>query len=310
MFFAGIALGLTTSIRILGPAAGALVLLVWDTKEKPQKIVLPALAYYAIALLTSLFFWPYLWKETFTRLINTFHFMSLPWKGAVLISGRYFPSSELPWYYLPKLIPLQITLPALFLFIFGTGIAFFQISKTRKIVADTILPLTWFFLPLFAWMIIRPTTFDNFRHFLFIMPPVFLLAGQGFSHLFKYIKKQGVLVLLSILLLPPGFIAGFILHPYQYVYYKGLVGWTPNIYNRYESDYWGTSMCEAGKFLDSKINEKTRIFFTDHNLGRIFNHCTQQSPQLVYQQGNAPHENPDYAVILARWGHEHTIFPI
>ena len=37
IFWAGIALGLTTSTRVLGPAAGGLILLIWILQEKPKK---------------------------------------------------------------------------------------------------------------------------------------------------------------------------------------------------------------------------------------------------------------------------------
>lgn len=179
VLWAGIALGLSTSIRILGPAAGALVLLVWILREAPRKVFLPALAYFGVAALTSFFFWPYLWQDTLTRVIETFQFMSLPWKGLVLLSGKWYPSDALPWYYLPKLIPIQITLPALLLFLVGCGLAAKSILKFDRSRAEIILPVVWFFFPLTAWMILRPTTFDNYRHFLFIMPPVFILAAMG-----------------------------------------------------------------------------------------------------------------------------------
>lgn len=110
-------------------------------------------------------------------------------------------------------------------------------------------------------------------------------------------------------MLLPGFLASILLHPYQYVFYNGLVGWTGRIHNHYEADYWGTSMCAAARYLDPVIDQNTRIYFTDENLGRLFDRCTPKSPVLTFQQGEEAHSKPDYAVILARWEHERTLLP-
>ena len=40
-----------------------------------------------------------------------------------------------------------------------------------------------------------------------------------------------------------------LLHPYEYIYYNGLVGGVQGAFRRYELDYWGTSYREAAGYL-------------------------------------------------------------
>jgi hypothetical protein len=49
IFWAGVSVGVTSSIRFLGPAAGALVVLTWCLLEKPRKILRPVMGYIGIA---------------------------------------------------------------------------------------------------------------------------------------------------------------------------------------------------------------------------------------------------------------------
>ncbi len=310
IFWAGMAAGITASIRILGPAAAALILFIWLLQEKPVKMLIPALAYIATAAAAMFLSWPYLWVDPLSKFTKSYRFMShIAWRDTVLFNGVYYPASGLPWYYLPNLIGIQLTLPVLLLAGIGSGLALFHLYTNFRDRRSFLLPLVWFYVPLFAWMVLQPNTFDNFRHFLFIIPPIFILAALGFSGFAGYVRHKRVLALLSLALLLPGFLSNVVLHPYPYVYYNGLVGWTPNIYDRYEGDYWGTSFCAAGRYLDAQAGSHTRIFVTDENLGWLLQRCTTRSPQLVYRQDVSPGKMPDYAVILARWGNERDIYP-
>ena len=305
VFWAGIALGLTTSTRVLGPAAGGLILLIWILQEKPKKIFFPAIGYIAITIITVYFTWPYLWKAPVFRFIESFQvMMKFPWNNTLLFDGKYYSASSLPWYYLVKLICIQLTIPAIVLFCIGTVLALFSLYKYRLEKGIYLLPLLWFYVPLAAWVLYRPITYDNFRQFLFIIPPIFVLSALGFSFILEHVKNKTTGYLIGLILLLPGFLSGIYLHPYQYVYYNEFVGGTSNIYERYEADYWGTSTCEAAKYLDPKIDSKTRIFLFTEMFGRLFNRCTQQTPQLFYKQDEDPAKFPDYAIVLSRWGAE------
>ena len=309
VFWAGIALGLTTSIRFLGPAAGALVLLIWIISEKPTRILVPALAYILIAVLTMYHTWPYLWGDPFSRFIESIQVgLQCPENFTLLFDGIYYYAHSLPWFYLIQLIGIQVTIPALLLFCIGNGLALWSFYNKQKSRFLYMLPILWFYIPIFAWVVFRPQTYDNFRHVLFIMPAMFIFASLGFTWILKHVKHTLIGVVIGAACILPGFISNINLHPYQYVYYNGLVGWTSNIYERYEADYWGTSLCEAGRYLDSQIDDETRVFLITNMLGQLFNRCTQHTPQFVFNEDEDPGNPPDFAVVLARWGAEQYFF--
>jgi hypothetical protein len=310
VFWAGITLGVTTSIRVMGPAAGVLVLLMWNLLERPKKKIIPAMGYVLIAILAMYLTYPYIWKEPLSYFIESIQGMTqFPENLTLLFDGRYYHTNSLPWFYLIKLLSIQLSIPTLLLSGFGTGLALFSLYKNQQTRILYLLPMLWFYFPLFAWVVFRPYTYDNFRHFLFIIPPIFIFAALGFSWILIHVKQTLVGVMLGVMFIIPGCVSNLYLHPYQYVYYNGLVGWTTNIYERYEADYWGTSLCEAGRYLDPQIESETRIFLITDMLGQLFNRCTQETPQFVFNEDEDPGNPPDYAVVLARWGAEQYFFP-
>jgi len=303
IFWAGITFGITLSIRIMGPAAGALVVLMWCLLEKPKKIIIPVIGYICIAVLVMYVTWPYLWGDPFSRFFESVLVSPEAVESfTVLFNGEYYHAHSLPWFYIIELIGIQVTIPALILSCFGLGLALWSLYKEPKQHILYLLPILWFCMPVFFWLILRPPTYDNFRHLHFILPAMFILAGMGLAWVLKRFKQPNIRVLIGAACVLPGIVANLYLHPYQYVYYNGLVGWSSKIQGRYEADYWGTSMCEAGRYLDSKIDADTRIFVVTYNLGKLLEHCTETSPQFSYSMDADLENQPDYAVVLARWG--------
>jgi hypothetical protein len=223
---------------------------------------------------------------------------------SVLFNGEYYHTHSLPWFYLIELIAIQVTIPALILAGFGSGAAVWAFVKDPKKHVLYLLPIAWLCVPILLWLILRPPTYDNFRHFHFILPAVFILAGLGLQWVWKQFKHPSMRVLIGAACILPGIAASFMHHPYQYVYYNGLVGWSSHIHGRFEADYWGTSMCAAGRYLDDEIDNDTSIFVVTHILGMLMDRCTAASPHFFYDEGADPENQPDYAVVLARWGAE------
>ena len=52
------------------------------------------------------------------------------------------------------------------------------------------------------------------------------------------------------LMLAPGILGIILLHPYEYVYYKSLVGGVRGAFRQYELDYWTSSYQEALEILN------------------------------------------------------------
>ncbi|MDR3574580.1 MAG: hypothetical protein P4L50_12000 [Anaerolineaceae bacterium] len=306
--FAGVILGLTVSIRVLGPAAGGLISLYAFFRLKKKAINYLA-AYIATSILIAYIFWPFLWLDPIARFIQAFRVMSnFPWGGSVRFNGQDLLPTKLPWYYLPKLLSIQFTLPLLILALAGTILVIFGLIKNKETWQKAVILFSWFFIPVLLVMSIKPVLYDNFRQFLFITPPLFVFSAVGFEKLNEVIKIKWLSVTLCSLILLPGIISGLWLHPYEYVYYNALVGWTGNIGRTYENDYYGTSLCEAGRYLSSIAKDGSQIVFTDPILSWMFNQCTDKKFQIIINRSNNPLGSPDYSVVLTRYNDDQDYF--
>lgn len=298
---AGIILGFTLSIRTLGPAAGLLVLVYWWIKEKKKRIFLPFIAYSGISFITAVVLWPALWDNPLLNFLISFIVMTkFPWNGTVRFEGIDFPATSLPWYYLPKLIGLQLSIPVLILLAAGSVLLIKEISHKRK-HGPNMISLLWFFIPIIGWMLFRPNTYDNFRQFLFIIPPVFIIVATAIQRIFQSIDSKIMRGSICFVILFPGIISGILLHPYEYIYYNGFAEWTPNIKEKYESDYWLTGFCEAGKYLDPFISNSTKVAVTQPIAGILLSNCMENKPAFLIEREEVSKIDPDYSVISTRW---------
>jgi hypothetical protein len=89
-----------------------------------------------------------------------------------------------------------------------------------------------------------------------------LLAGSGAASIYQYIPNQSLSIPISTMLLLPGVIAIYQLHPYQYIYYNRLVGGIEGAAGRYHLDYWCTSMRQSASFLNEHAPPDSDIAVT------------------------------------------------
>src|SRR5512135_349905 len=99
----------------------------------------------------------------------------------------------------------------------------------------------------------------------------------------------------------PGIAAGAWLHPYEYVYYNALVGWTGGIERQYENDYWFTSVCEAARYLDTVAGDGARIGVTADIVKTLFLRCADKRFEVVIERTEESLINADYSVIPTRY---------
>ncbi len=269
LFLAAFFLGAATSVRVLGPLAGALVGLyaLGRLKEIGASRLMKVFALYALtAALVSLALWPYLWGAPLQRFVEVFGFMSAnPTHLPVLFGGQVYPADELPRRYLPVLLALTLTEPVLPLFLLGLFFAFRRPLKTDAALrsADDSLTsqktlsafvvLLWFLVP-FSYVLLRkPPMYDGYRHFLFMLPPLFVFGAFAFEKIFDALR--GKFRALALLLFVPAVFSAVALHPYQYAYYNSFVGGVGGAFRRYETEYWLTCYKEAvEKFPERNVN--------------------------------------------------------
>lgn len=276
IFLAAFFLGIATSIRVLGPLAGVLVFLYFlsQTRLKEwRRFVL----YGVTSVLVMFATWPYLWENPLANFIGVFRLMSdNPTNLAVLFNGEIYRAGELPRRYLPFMLTTTLTEPIWILFVIGLLAGFWKTfaKRTTRLLADShfvslTLVLAWLLILLAYVFLRRPAMYDGFRHFLFILPPVFVFAGLAFEFLSEIIRRSfktpstaliwlraGLLIALIL----PGPINIFKLHPYEYTYYNSFVGGMDGAFRKYETDYWLTCYKEAVEELNVQNAAGANLF--------------------------------------------------
>ena len=194
----------------------------------------PALVtYFGVGLVVAYLFWPALWKapvQQYSKSVSKA--MDFPWEGKVMFAGVDYEVTELPRSYLPTVLSLQFTETAMLMFLAGAVTAVLWLRRGKLDWRKLALIAVWFVAPVMAIVIVHPVIYDNFRHFLFITPPLFIFAAIGFQALFDWLKKPVLSGALVALLLLPNLYWLVTLHPYQYVYYNSLVGGVQGAFRR------------------------------------------------------------------------------
>jgi hypothetical protein len=268
---AGIALGLTTAIRSIGPMAGGLIIL-YGLWKNPRKTLRVAPLYLLVAAAVTYLTWPYLWAAPVSRYWESLTAMSqYPMRAKFLFAGDLYPATQMPFIYFPTLAALQLTEPMLILILIGAALALRDfIGGGNK--EPLLLFATCFFAPVLAIILRGSTLYDNARQLMFLLTPLFVLAGVGLDALLKRIKPPLLQVALTLALIFPGVYACFQLHPYQYVYYNRLIGGVAGAFRKFDLDYSGTSFKEALKYINSNSepNAQTFVIVGPRHLARAY----------------------------------------
>ena len=280
---AAFCLGIATSIRVLGPLAAVLVALyganslrrppnINISNSRPlnrssytrNKFIKAFLMYTGMAILVTFLTWPYLWESPVKRFLDVLRFMSdNPTQLAVLFNGEVFRADDMPRRYLPFMLGVTLTEPTWLLFLIGAAAGYLRMFKTGRGPRDFLplsLVLIWFVSVVFYVVFRKPAVYDGLRHFLFILPPIFIFIGFSFEWigvlLRNYWLRAGILVSLVI----PGIIGIAHLHPYEYTYYNSFVGGTSGVFRTYETDYWLTCYKEAVETLNARSNDPINLY--------------------------------------------------
>jgi hypothetical protein len=193
------------------------------------------------------------------------HFFEKPWKE--MFDGALVSVPDMPWSYLPTLFVLQ--LPEVLL---GLSIAAFiatlvalpraDVSGRRKTI---LLMLTLAaVLPIAVAIVKRPALYNGIRHFVFVIPPMTVLAGTAFAWGMNWLKENrrswqpAALAVFSFgLLLPLGEMIR--LHPYQYTHFNHIAGTVRGADDLYMLDYWGLAFKQASDGLREELAERHEV---------------------------------------------------
>jgi hypothetical protein len=251
VILAGVALGLATAVRAIGPVAGVIVVLYLFARLR-SKAWSTAIAYFLVAGIVTYIAWPRLWDAPIPRYLEALGVASAfpHFPGRVLFNGELHSARDLPRSYLPVLLSIQFTEPAILCIYAGVVLLARRLLRSH-LRTDLLLFISLgFVLPLLALIALNSTLYNNFRQALFLIPGMFMIGAFTLGFLFNKVAQNWLRMLLMIAVALPGVYSTAKLYPYEYVYYNSLVGGSAGAMHRYELDYWRISLREMALELN------------------------------------------------------------
>ncbi len=251
-------IGLTLNIRI-----GALLLIAYAGLFSLLKVVelvrakemdlgkdLRRLIGYGIMIagggyILGIIFWPFALQDPINNpLVALDKMTNFPITVSVLFEGLQPKSDQLPWYYAIKW--MWISNPILIIAGVGISLVFIgALIRKMGLLAIFMVLFAAIFPPAYA-IYQDSVIYDGWRHFLFVWPPVVVLASAGWYYLtYLFTEKKAVRIgaLASFLILwflPAQWMVKA--HPNQYVYFNELFGGIDKAFGQFETDYYMNSV--------------------------------------------------------------------
>ena len=251
----GILIGIASNLRIIAPFIAVLIFL-YTLLQRKWKVILWFIPIGIIAIIVLYITWPYLWDAPVENFLGVLARMSNnPTKLKVLFYGQEYRAYELPLRYLPVLLGITLTEPVWILFTLGFGSIAFKLWKKELDEWKSLSVIFFWFVFITGYILMfRPPMYDGFRHFFFILPPVFILAGFGIEQISAWGKKPWLNTLVILSLLFYGLRGIIALHPYEYAYYNQFIGGVSGAEGTFETEYWLTCYKESVEELATFAN--------------------------------------------------------
>ncbi|MHC2335800.1 glycosyltransferase family 39 protein [Bradyrhizobium sp. USDA 4454] len=278
----GLGAGLSIGCRVLGGLAliyavvGFIPLFIEEFRKQGAREAVHRFAHAVYVLLPGLvlgylvmgLIWPWSIMEPGHPLeaVTYFsHFFEKPWKE--MFDGALVSVPDMPWSYLPTLFALQLPEVLLVLLTAAVIATFMSLSrndmpaKRKSIMLMLTLAAT---LPLVIAMVKRPALYNGIRHFIFVIPPMAVLAGVAFARGMDWLGENrrawqpaALAVFAFGLLLPLSEMIR--LHPYQYTHFNHIAGTVRTADNFFMLDYWGLALKQASDGLREQLAERQEV---------------------------------------------------
>lgn len=266
----GVVLGLTLAIRVGAVLAGfylAVGLLAYVALTArldgvrmavvdSRRIAVALLPALPVAYILMAFFWPWAVQRPLNPLRALNVVSHFPLDIGTLFMGTMVHSSHPPALYLPVYLGVKLPEALLIGAVLAIGMAGLWAARRGWRGRGAILALRWAplgmgaLLPILLFMLLRPTVYNGIRHFLFVVPPLAVMAGIAIDRLWFAAETYGhrvgqafAAVAATVGMLYVWQLAS--IHPNQYVYYNLFTGGMKGAQGRFELDYWGNSQYEA-----------------------------------------------------------------
>ncbi|KRQ16527.1 hypothetical protein AOQ71_06175 [Bradyrhizobium manausense] len=215
----------------------------------------------AVAYLLMILAWPWAALSPLNPIRGLFAFSEFQYAIRTLFDGRVYEMANVPRAYVPFYLLIRLPLMT------QAGVALAMVSLLwpplrRGLVRcrDLALLSTMVLLPLGCQALIHGPAFSGMRHFLFVLPPLAMLAGVGLNDVLNTMAVRSrrlasaALATMCAAFLSEGIMLAR-LHPYENLSYNAVVGGLPGAFRRYDLDYWFNSMPEAIRILEAFVRE-------------------------------------------------------
>ena len=218
---------------------------------------------FVLGYLIMILAWPWAALDLFNPVRAIFAFADFHYPIRTLLSGEVYDMASVPRWYVPTYLaiklPLAMLLGAVLAMFFALGQARWPASTiTAQRRGETGFIAIAALFPVLCQVIGHGPAFTGMRHFLFVVPPLAVLAGIGFDEALNWLATRrralalgasaaiGIWFLWNTSLLVR-------LHPYEYMFYNPIVGGLEGAVRRYEADYWVNIMPEAVDELEAFV---------------------------------------------------------
>ena len=218
-------------------------------------LFVPALALGYLIMIAA---WPWAALSPFNPIRGLFAFAHFHYPIKTLLSGETFLMADVPRWYVPVYVAIKLPLVVLLGAALGLWVA--ACSRTQRARETAFIALTALF-PMACQVILHGPAFSGMRHFLFMLPPIAVLAGIGFDALLSWLEARQRIVAaaasvgLAVWLAWPASLL-VRLHPYESLYFNALVGGLQGAAQRYDTDYWVNAMHEMVVMLENHLDRE------------------------------------------------------
>ena len=268
--FTGAALGMRSLGLLLFIYAGLAIILYlprpwlgrgrahWRFVLESSLRLLPGLL---LAYVIMLLAWPWAALAPLNPIRGLLAFSEFHYDIHTILDGTVYEMAHVPRFYVPTYILIRLPLLVLFGAVLGLAFALrssLATASTQARQRDIALIALALFFPLACQVICDGPAFTGLRHFLFVIPPLAVLAGIGLDATVTALTTRSrVVAFASLAAISACFVWNAVtlveLHPDEYLYYNPLVGGLQGASRRYATDYWFNSMPEAIHQLEAYV---------------------------------------------------------
>jgi hypothetical protein len=260
----------------------------WIGIRKALAMFLTLAAAFGVSLLLGSVAWPWSLGAPIVRPFRALEYMShFSWSGHMLFAGGSVWARAVPWNYIPQWFAIT-TPPAVVAGLLLALVAFRARGQSTKTMGVLALAIAF---PV-AYAIVRQATlYDAERHFLFVYPPLVVIAAGAWASIFASAVSHRTKLYVSgvafaVLVVEP--VAYCVrAHPNEYVYFNPFVGGVKGAHRDYEVDYWGNCVREATEWVFAHRGAH-RPTIIGSNRGWV-HEFLPNDPTFEYSQENVGH---------------------